>query len=98
MTIPAKLQSYMACGMPILASVAGETKRVIEESGGGLCSPPGDEGALYRNIMRFLNMTNEERNILGTNSKGYCDNNFNKKDLLNRMDGYLKDEYEMGET
>ena len=32
MTIPAKLQSYMACGMPIIAVADGETKRIIEEA------------------------------------------------------------------
>ena len=29
MTIPAKLQSYLACGIPILASACGETTRMI---------------------------------------------------------------------
>ena len=31
-TIPAKLQSYMACGMPIIASAGGETERIIREA------------------------------------------------------------------
>ena len=33
-TIPAKLQSYMACGKMIIASAFGETKRVIDEVDG----------------------------------------------------------------
>lgn len=98
MTVPAKLQSYMACGIPIVASVAGETKRIIEEAECGLCSSPGDEEALYNNIIRFSNMTRGELDILAANAKRYCDNNFNKEELLNIMDKYLRSEYEMEEN
>ena len=31
-TIPAKLQSYMACGKAIIASASGETRRLLEEA------------------------------------------------------------------
>lgn len=36
MTIPAKLQSYMACGMPIIAAAKGETQRIIEKAKCGI--------------------------------------------------------------
>ena len=49
-TIPAKLQSYLACGMPIVASASGETKRIVEASECGVCSPIGDGEALGENI------------------------------------------------
>ena len=45
-TIPAKLQSYMACGMPILALASGETKRIIGEAKCGICCDLGDESQL----------------------------------------------------
>lgn len=38
-TIPAKLQSYMACGMPIIASAEGETERIIKEAECGVRKP-----------------------------------------------------------
>ena len=31
-TIPAKFQSYLACGKPILAMVSGEAAKIIEEA------------------------------------------------------------------
>ncbi len=97
MTVPAKLQSYMACGMPIVASVAGETRMLIEEAKCGLCSQPEDEKALHNNIMKFFNMEVKELEMLADNSKEYCDKSFNKKKLLDEMDGYLQDGYEMEE-
>lgn len=39
MTISAKLQLYMACGMPIIAVAVGELKRIIEEAECGWVAP-----------------------------------------------------------
>lgn len=90
MTIPAKLQSYMACGIPNIASAAGETARIIKESESGLCSEPGDAKGLAENIIKMSNKLKEERVVLGENARSYYDNHFNKIDLLKRMDNYFK--------
>ena len=50
MTIPAKMQSYMACGMPILGSAIGETKKIIEESNCGICAEIGNAKQLKQAI------------------------------------------------
>lgn len=49
-TIPAKLQSYMACGMPVIASASGETKRIIEKAQCGICCKIGDAEKLAEGI------------------------------------------------
>ena len=88
-TIPAKLQSYMACGMPIIASASGETKRVIKEANCGVCTKIGDADALADGILKFMNM-----NIiaLGNNARMYFEEHFNKKLLMDMMDQYLNQE------
>ncbi|MBP3953159.1 glycosyltransferase family 4 protein [Bacillus suaedae] len=91
MTIPAKLQSYMACGMPIIASAEGETCQIIKDSKSGFSSPAGDAEKLSEIIIELLSKTNEELIQLGQNAKVYYDRNFNKDDLLNRMDLNLGD-------
>ena len=55
MTIPAKLQSYMACGMPVIAAAQGETKRIIEEAQCGVCSRIGDAEELSLKIKDMMN-------------------------------------------
>jgi colanic acid biosynthesis glycosyl transferase WcaI len=50
MTIPGKVQSYLAAGIPILAMLDGEGARVIEELGAGLVCPAGDGNALAERI------------------------------------------------
>lgn len=85
-TIPAKLQSYMACGMPIIASAEGETRRIILESGCGVCSSLGDVDELAKTI---IEMKNTDLSIMKRNSRTYFEKKFNKKILMDQMDKYF---------
>lgn len=89
-TIPAKLQSYMACAMPIIAVATGETRRIIDESGCGICTDPGDSKALTESIVSFMEMSKNEIDIMSNKSIGYFQTNFDKNDLMDRMDGFIK--------
>ena len=60
MTIPAKLQSYMACGKGIIASASGETKRIIEEAGCGVCTEIGEPDALAEGIRELMKADSAE--------------------------------------
>lgn len=97
MTIPAKLQSYMACGIPNIASAAGETAKIIEESNSGLCGKPGNAEELADNIIELSRKSKEELKQLGNNARKYYDNHFNKNMLLDKIDNYFNIEYEVGE-
>ena len=90
MTIPAKLQSYMACGIPVVASAAGEVKKIIEESQSGICSLPGDARKLADNLIKLKKMSKEQLKVMGNNARFYYESNFDKTKLLNIMDVYLK--------
>lgn len=92
-TIPAKLQSYMACGMPIVASASGETQRIIEDAQCGLCSPIGDAHRLAEIIEEMVAYSDDELCSLGMNSGKYCNEYFNKRKLMDEMDVFFeKDE------
>ncbi|CAH0136483.1 D-inositol-3-phosphate glycosyltransferase [Peribacillus sp. Bi96] len=91
MTIPAKLQSYMACGIPIIASADGETSQIIKESNAGLSSPAGDVQKLSEIIIEISSKSSKELMQIGFNAKNYYDKNFNKEELLNRMDKHFRD-------
>ncbi len=89
-TIPAKLQSYMACGMPIIASASGETKRIIEEADCGRCVPIGDAKALSEAVKEIANTGQNDRNQYGSNSKKYFEEHFTKKKLMDEFEPYLR--------
>ena len=89
-TIPAKLQSYMACGMPIIASASGETKRIIEEADCGRCVPIGDAKALAEAVKEIANTSQNDRNQYGSNSRKYFEEHFTKKKLMDEFEPYLR--------
>ena len=91
MTIPAKLQSYMACGKPILAAVGGETKRVIEDADCGIVTELGNESALANAITRMSRATIEERMRWSLNAVNYAETHFNKKALMDAMDVHISE-------
>jgi glycosyltransferase involved in cell wall biosynthesis len=90
-TIPAKLQSYMACGMPILAVADGESKRIINDSRCGYVSRPDDLEELYSNIISFFDLAKDDILLMSKNSIKYYHENFNKDKLLNFFDEIVKE-------
>lgn len=89
MTIPAKLQSYMACGMPVLAAASGESERVITEACCGFCSPSGDAKALALSIEKMMSCSPQELQMMKTNARQYFEEHFDKKKLLDEMEQYF---------
>ncbi len=87
-TIPAKMQSYMACGMPILASASGETEKIIKDADCGVCCEIGNEQALADAICALMEKRDDIAE-LGKKAKAYSDAHFDKKTLMDEMDTYL---------
>ena len=85
-TIPAKLQSYMACAMPIIASAQGETERIIKEAQCGICCEIGNTFELSSQIKKMMNQNLLE---MKQNSRDYFEKNFDKKKLLKEIDNYF---------
>lgn len=81
-TLPAKVQSYMAAGKPILAAISGEGKKVIEESKCGLVAEAEDFQGLYKNVIKLYNMNIEQRRNLGKLGKEYFNSKFTRTKLL----------------
>jgi len=86
MTIPAKLQSYMACGKAIIASASGETRRIIEEAGCGVCCKIGDAKALAEGIKELMKADSE---AMSRKARRYFVGHYGKKKLMDEMDKYI---------
>lgn len=83
MTIPAKLQSYLACGMPVVAAAKGETERVITEAQCGTCCPNGDAEGMAANIRKM--MADPSLPEMRKRARAYFEANFEKS---KRMDDF----------
>lgn len=87
MTIPAKLQTYLACGTPILAVAEGETQKIVEEAKCGVCATRTVDDVVRKLIdLQKLDAVSFEK--IGKNGKYFFENSYNKKiivDALERM-------------
>lgn len=90
LTIPSKIQSYMACGKPILASLDGEGAQLIREAQCGYASPAEDAAGLASNVEKIYNDSAEQRQIMGENALQYFQKYFEREILLARLEEILK--------
>ena len=84
LTLPGKVQSYMAAGKPIIGAIDGETKEIIEESNCGYCGKAEDSDELAENICRF--MKNEKRAELGSNARNYYEKYFERQKFMDKLE------------
>lgn len=75
-TIPAKLQTYMALGKPIIGAIGGEGASIIKKSNCGLVEENYDYVNLAKKINLFADKTDLEFDKLGQNAKKYYQKNF----------------------
>lgn len=83
MTLPGKVQTYMAAGKPIIGAIGGETAKVIGEAYCGLCGKPEDAEALAQNIRKFIQM---DRELLGVNSVDYYNAHYEKMLFIDKLE------------
>ena len=88
-TIPAKVQSYLACGKPILGMINGEAADIINEANAGLTCASGDSISLSKNVLFISKMSSSDLKQLGNNSYNYYKEYFNRKSLFNRLDNII---------
>jgi glycosyltransferase involved in cell wall biosynthesis len=90
-TIPAKTQSYLACGIPILASADGEIFNLVANHSLGFASPSGDVEALVDNIKKFVSLKPEDLKNLSNLAIEFDKNHFSKNRLLNQIDDWFEE-------
>lgn len=89
LTIPSKVQSYMACGKPIIASLDGEGARIIEEAKAGFISRAEDAFALKDSINKALALSSSELLQIGKNARNYFENEFERSQLIDKLEFIL---------
>lgn len=90
MTVPGKVQSYLASGRPVLAMLDGEGARMIAESGGGLAVPAGDYAELADRIAELVDLDPAERQAIGHRGRAYAMREFERKTLFERLETLLE--------
>lgn len=87
LTLPGKVQSYMAVGKPIIGAIDGEAAQVINKAQCGFCGKAEDVDMLVNNICRFIDNKNKEQ--LGLNARIYYEQNFEEQKFMDKLEQEL---------
>jgi glycosyltransferase involved in cell wall biosynthesis len=91
MTIPGKVQTYLASGRPLVAMLDGEGGRVIAESGAGLVAASGDSRGLADAVRRLADMSPTDRDAMGAKGRKYAASEFGRERLLSQLEGFMEE-------
>jgi colanic acid biosynthesis glycosyl transferase WcaI len=90
MTIPGKLQSYLAAGIPVVAMLNGEGADVVNRFGAGVTCPAGDSAALAAAVLKLAALPRQELERMGANGAQASATEFDRHRLITRLEGWLE--------
>ena len=90
LTIPSKIQSYLACGKPIIASIDGEGAKIVNDAKCGVTSSAEDSLALSNKIKELMALDKSSLNELGKNGRAYYEKEFDRNNLLEKLESIFK--------
>ena len=79
LTLPGKVQTYMAAGKPMIAAADGEISTIIQDSQCGFCVPAEDYSRLAQEVRQFYELQEEKKIELGKNARRFYEKNFQKE-------------------
>lgn len=80
--IPSKIFEIMAMGKPIILSVDGEARKIVEKAKAGIFVEPENEEQLERAILK-LYRNKEECQILGKNGHSFVEKHYDRNKFAN---------------
>lgn len=83
-TLPGKVQTYLACGKPIIGAINGETARIIKEAKCGFCGAAEDGRGLAENIRKFMGLSDAK--VLAFHAVRYYYQHFDKKVIIDKLE------------
>jgi colanic acid biosynthesis glycosyl transferase WcaI len=91
LTLPGKIQSYMASAKPIIAMIDGESSRILKESNSGISVASEDKKGLIDAVIKLSKMSQEELEEMGHNGREYYLKNFQLKKSLEKLNKLFSD-------
>lgn len=91
MTIPGKLQSYLAAGRPIIGALDGEGAEVINQAGAGFTCSAGDARGLAASVKKMSELSVSERENYGRNALNYSQRFFDRDGAIEKAERFLLD-------
>lgn len=88
--VPARLQSYMSAGKPILGMIDGGSASLIKEANCGYVVPAEDAKSLVKTIIEQILPHKDRFEALGANSRSFYEKYFAKDICINNLENIIK--------
>ena len=88
-TIPSKFQAVLAAGVPVITTVQGDVRRIVETSGVGLAADAENVGSLERTFRSAAACGAEARERMAKQGQEFYDNHFSRESGIARIEGLL---------
>jgi len=90
LTVPNKIQAYMAVGRPIIACLNGEGARLVDMARAGISVPAEDSGGLATAILELYRMPEIQRQAMGVAAQRFFLEHFEHKMLVDNLIEHFK--------
>jgi colanic acid biosynthesis glycosyl transferase WcaI len=91
LTVPSKLQTYLACGRPVLGAISGEAANILAEAGAGPVASPSDPKQLAEMVTAMAQLPRERLDALGKAALEYQRNEFDRDQWMDRLESWLQE-------
>ena len=91
LTIPGKVQSYLASGRPIVGALDGEGAQIIQEAGAGVVCPAECPDALADAVVRLVETPQEARGLMGRRGAEYHATHFDRTVLFDQLERWMQE-------
>ena len=89
LTIPGKVQTYLAAGIPILGMLDGAGAQVIRDAEAGLTCASGDAEGLATNVLNLARLSVAERTAMGARGRAFARHEFDRDTLLTQLEAWV---------
>lgn len=96
-TIPSKLQSSLAFGVPVLSNVAGDVADLVNEHRLGLTCSPGNVESLARQFRHAYSMSSQERAEYGARARVFYEQEMSRARAIDQIERILMDAARVGD-
>lgn len=88
-TIPSKFQAVLSAGVPVVTTVQGDVRRLVEESTVGLTADAESIGSLEAALRAAADLSSDERAAMAQRGRAVYDNLFSRESGISTIEGLL---------
>jgi len=89
-TIPSKIQAYLAVGRPILIGVRGDAAELVAEARAGVACPPQDPYGIAEKVCKLQAMSGDQLKAMGENGRRFYERELSLKIATKRFEAIFE--------